>query len=214
MKSVNLIPAPRLATRRCRAHRNLCVVACAAYAAMAVGVCLGARVVWGDIEGSLVHKLGGAAAEVDRAAKAIEAAKADLGVAEATLRSSRSITEQPDWSALLALLAVKAGDDVVLKGCQVSVREAAKLAADAKGARPKLGAGAVPAVPESNVVLNLSGLGRSQPAVSQFVLRLEATGLFAKVTMVDTSREGFLNGTAIAFRIECSLDDPAGGTKR
>ncbi len=61
------------------------------------------------------------------------------------------------------------------------------------------------------MVLSISGLGRSQPAVSQFVLRLEAMHLFARVTLLDTNRETFLGGEALGFRIDCSLDDPAAG---
>ena len=62
------------------------------------------------------------------------------------------------------------------------------------------------------MVLGLSGLGLSQAAVSQFVLKLERTGLFARVALIDTSRAALDRTDAIAFRIECSLDEPAGAS--
>jgi hypothetical protein len=40
---------------------------------------------------------------------------------------------------------------------------------------------------------------------------LERTGLFARVTLLDTTREAFLDSEAIAFKLECSLDAPAAG---
>jgi hypothetical protein len=114
----------------------------------------------------------------------------------------------------MALLAAKAGDEIVLKTClvrpknpdrQVDMRSQGPGALEG-GARV---AQAPPAEP--SMVLGLSGLGLSQAAVSQFVLKLEATRLFAKVALIDTSRAALERTDAIAFRLECSLDEPAGG---
>jgi hypothetical protein len=41
------------------------------------------------------------------------------------------------------------------------------------------------------------------------VLQLEETGLFSKVTLIDTGREAFLGANAIAFRIQCVFGEPA-----
>jgi hypothetical protein len=43
------------------------------------------------------------------------------------------------------------------------------------------------------------------------VLKLEATRLFAKVALIDTSRAVLERTDAIAFRLECSLDEPVEG---
>jgi hypothetical protein len=49
-------------------------------------------------------------------------------------------------------------------------------------------------------------------------LRLEQTGLFSKVTLLDTGREAFNNTNVIAFRLQCQFGEPrqpvasAGGT--
>jgi len=43
-------------------------------------------------------------------------------------------------------------------------------------------------------------------AANRFLLRLEQTGLFSKVTLLDTTREPFFDKNAIAFRLECALN--------
>ena len=43
-------------------------------------------------------------------------------------------------------------------------------------------------------------------AANKFVLRLEQTGLFSKVSLLDTAREPFFDKNLIAFRLECALN--------
>ena len=59
--------------------------------------------------------------------------------------------------------------------------------------------------------MTIPGVGRPQLAVSQFALRLEQTQLFAKVRLVETNRTTLDRLEAVAFVIECSLDDPGIG---
>jgi hypothetical protein len=66
-------------------------------------------------------------------------------------------------------------------------------------------------VAPAGFVLNIAGLARSQLAVSQFILRLEQTGLFDRVSLIDTARETFLGGPATGFKLECSLTGTAAG---
>jgi hypothetical protein len=53
--------------------------------------------------------------------------------------------------------------------------------------------------------LRLSGLGRSQAAVAQFVLQLETTDLFEHVSLLQTTRQQYLGGEAVAFELDCPL---------
>jgi hypothetical protein len=170
--------------------------------------------VWGEAEAHVAGQLAGAAADVDQTGKAIAGVRADLDAAHATLRASRSIAEQPDWSAVMALLAAKAGPDVALRGCTVRPKDPEPQQPKAPQPKdPKKSGAKTPARPEPPpepvMVLTVSGLGKTQFAVSQFALRLEATGLFARVSLIETNREAFEKGEAIAFRVECSLDAPA-----
>lgn len=230
MKSVNLIPAARLNARRRRAHVRRCIAGCSGYAALALAAGLTCHGVWGRADESLPVRLADAQAVVERSAHDLAATTADLDAAQSTLRASRSIAEQPDWSLLMKLLAIKEGDEIVLRECLVQPanpgaarQEAADKQRESERVREAAARGSKPAARrgqpapgdagpvEPSMVLSISGLGQSQPAVSQFVLRLEAMHLFSRVTLLDTNRETFLGGEALAFRIDCSLDDPAPG---
>jgi hypothetical protein len=207
MKSVNLIPGPRRDAKRRRRHRNTCVAACGAYAAVlacAVGV---ARIVWGGA--AVVEELGTrietAEKDIHRLERQTADARVELATARATVEANRTVAGQPDWSVLLGLLAKTTGDDVVLRA--VSIAPPPNVAGPAPVAAGTAGANATQPKAMPDVVLDVGGIGRSQLAVSQHVLRLEQTGLFSKVTLLDTGREAYLNGNAIAFRLQCTFGD-------
>ena len=107
--------------------------------------------------------------------------------------------DRPDWSVVLALLARNLDDDLVLKRCKLEPEVVRKAAAS-----PQHAAGAQADEPK-RFSLEIAGLGRSQKAISHFVLRLERTNLFQKVTLVKTNREPFVTGRAMAFQIRCLL---------
>jgi hypothetical protein len=44
--------------------------------------------------------------------------------------------------------------------------------------------------------------------VQRHVLRVEETGLFSRVALVDTGRETFLDGDAIGFKLQCNFGEP------
>lgn len=209
----NLIPAARLIARQRRVWRGRCVVTCAGYAAVVATLTVGARAVVGQGEVELPELLRAASAEVDRNAATLAKVRGDLESTESRLRSSRAIAEQPDWSALMSLLAARAGEQVVLKGFSVRPKDPPAVVAK-PGAKPPA-AGAKPVVPvaEPGVILNLAGAGRSQAAASQFALRLEATGLFDRVTLLDTTREVVADLPLVTFRVECTMGDPGAAKK-
>lgn len=210
MTSINLIPAPRRLARVRRRLRNRCILTCAGYAvALAVGLSV-TRAAIDPGEGDFATRLTTAQEEVEQTERMTSGAKSDLEAALSLLKASRSIAEQPDWSHLMALLAARAGDEVSLKSCGIRPRDPEPAPVVARRGSPPP---APPKPVEPVLLLNLSGRGRSQADVSRFVLRLEATRLFGRVTLQDTSREVFERGEAIAFRIECSMDgQPSGST--
>ena len=104
--------------------------------------------------------------------------------------------------------------------------EARRTVAVAPAAPPPAAAGAggiaAPPVAAEEVapfVLEANGIARTLASAHRFVRDLEKTGLFARVSLLDTTREPFLTEGAIAFRLECSLDEltppapPAGGAQ-
>jgi hypothetical protein len=205
MKTVNLIPAPRRDAKRRRAHRNVCAAACGAYALL-LGCAVGlTHLLWAGGGESVQARVAAVDKDIARLERDSAAARAELSVARATIEANRTVAEQPDWSVLLALLAQTTGDDVVLRS--ISVAPPLQAAA-APSPASSAGAGAAkPAAPE--VVLEVAGIGRTPLSVSRHVLKLEETGLFAKVVLLDHNREPYLNDNAIAFRVRCTFGDPA-----
>jgi len=198
MKTINLIPAPRREAKRRRTHRNVCAAACGSYAlllAAALGV---AHVMWSGAGAESVEvRLAAVQKDTDRLTRETATARAELAAARSTIEANRTVAEQPDWSILLGLLARLTGDDVVLR----SIAVAPSLA----GQNPTTGKAAAP----REVVLEVAGVGRTPLSVSRHVLKLEGTGLFAKVVLLDHNREAYLNDNAIAFRVQCTFGDPA-----
>jgi hypothetical protein len=202
MKSINLIPAARRDAKRRRKHTTVCVAACCAYGVVLLGALAVVHVVFSGEGGEpLSARLTSTDAEIDRYQQQTAAARIELAAARATIEANRMVAEQPDWSILLALLATTTRDDVVLRSVLIAPPPNAPVPA-MTAAKP----GSAPAAPE--VVLELTGVGQSQLAVSQHVLRLEQTGLFSKVTLLDTNREAYVNSNVIAFRLQCQFGEP------
>ncbi|HET6251691.1 MAG TPA: hypothetical protein VFE47_28660 [Tepidisphaeraceae bacterium] len=210
MKRVNLIPAPRLEQRRCRAHARRCVKACSIYTLLALLAAVGCRFAWNDDTDAAEQRLAIADADVQHIDVAIARCRSDLNAAKVSLAVNCQLVSQPDWSLLLKLLAALNGDAVVLKSVALDTRaEAAAsvipviqtFSSSGKSTKP------LAAEPKRAVRLILIGTGESQLAVTQFVVRLEKTGLFDRVIVADTGRETFMAGSAISFRLECILKE-------
>jgi Tfp pilus assembly protein PilN len=195
MKSVNLIPAPRRDAKRRRRQRNLCAVACGAYALALAGAIGGAQMVWHAKADNLDERLTATDNDIRRLERQAADERAELARARATIEANRMVAEQPDWSVLLALLAKTTGDDVVLRTISIGPPLTGSVPTPAAGSGQ----------PEFS--LDITGVGRTPLAVSRHVLRLEQTGLFSKVALIDTGREAFLNENSIAFRLQCTFGE-------
>jgi hypothetical protein len=218
MKNINLIPAPRRAAKRRRVHLRRCVVGCTAWAVVSVAMAGMSRAVWHGEDPQAAERLARVNDEINRTDRAIADLRAQLAKTQSTLRANEAIAAQPDWSVLLALLGKQVENDVVLKSAhvrpantvrggtnsapRVDPRRTVARPGDAQGGA----AGATPAVESIPYIMEASGLAEDYPAANRFVLRLERTGLFSKVTLLDTARESFLDKNKVAFRLECTLD--------
>ncbi len=205
MMHVNLISHVRQNAKRRALLRRRCAGACTAYGVTLVLLCGAAYLAWGRGGSALEAELTKVNESIEKSDTAMGSVRASLATANDSLALTRSIADQPDWGLLLALLAAKTGDDVVLRTCDTAPVEIVAAVVDRKTAGKNMKLPKSPAPNAAAYTLHLGGLARSQLAVSQFVLRLERTGLFAKVTLVDTNREPFLSGDAIAFKLDCSL---------
>ena len=208
MQALNLIPFRRLESQRRRSLRRRWIVGCVCYGALVAAVGAAALAIDTHSGSDIQARLLAAGTEVDHASADVSLVRNELDRVNSLLRSSRAIAEQPDWSSLLALMATKAGKDVTLKACSVRPRQAPAVAS-VKPATPKP---VKPAIADPTLLVNVAGLSSSQSAVSQFALRLEATGLFGRVTLLDTAREPFADKQLVSFRIECTLAEPGRST--
>ena len=194
---VNLIPAARRQTKQRRVRVRWWLTGCAVYSALWIAVFVTAQVMVRSEDRALRGKLLESSARVREAEKTVATLRGRIGRDQARLSSGRAVGEQPDWSLLLAMLSSALGDETVLRN--IRLQAPPEAAPGAKG-----GAGAPRTL--RPITLDLTGLGRTQQVVSEFVLRLEHTPLFKQVRLVDTRREPFMNDHAVVFRIECVLD--------
>ena len=204
MKDVNLIPASRLNARRRRRRVRLWAAGGAAYAASLLGVFLTYGHLGGGDRRAQADELDKTRARIQESRQAARAIQRDLAGAESVLQAARAVSDRPDWSIVLALLAKRLGEEVMLR--QVLLKPG-------RIGPPSPAAAATPAGSHSPYLLKLAGYGRSQEAVSRFVLDIERTGAFDQVTLIKTSREPFLAIDAVGFQVECALGGKAGDAK-
>lgn len=205
MRDVNLIPARRRDAKRWRAHIRWCAVGCSAYAVLATAVAGLAWNAWAGEDPAIRQETAHIDEEIHRNQQELTQASAKLSADQQMLSATRQIAGQPDWSLLLTLLAHKTDDQMVLRSCQF--RPASDVAGEAKATDNHAAGG---------LLIIITGVARSPQGAQQYVLRLEKTGLFDRVTLVETRREPFLNGEAAGFRVDCVLsasDHPGRATE-
>jgi len=212
MQGVNLIPAERRDARLRLLRQRRWVLICTVYTCLLVALCVAARAYLGGSNAAIAAELAQTRQEIDQLQKGITDLKPRLTNAERQLQTVRIVANQPDWSLLLALLANNVKDDTVLRECKLTPIEPPPPPQPKKEApKPGQPAGAAPAPPPAPPLLyerfnlELSGMGRTQNAVSQLVLRLQETGLFSEVKLVKSNREPFGEDQAVAFQIWAGL---------
>jgi Tfp pilus assembly protein PilN len=205
IQAVNLIPQHRRQEQRRKQRMRLWVAIALVYMLLLVGLWAVAAGLSGRGSRAVSEELAHVAGQIEDTQTALRQLEPRLAQVQTTLAASRSIGDQPDWSVLLLLLADLLGEQNVLVSCTLTPN-------DPSGAIP-FSQGSVVAAPEpmSNqtadaYLLVLSGMGQNHEAVSDYVLRLEDTKLFAHVELLETHKAPFHRGHAIAFSINCQLN--------
>jgi len=208
MKSVNLIPNHRRASKCRRAHLRRCAVGCAIWGVLSLGAAGMCHALWGSGSSSEAEdRLAKVLEDIQRTDRAIASVRKDLETAQSALRANQAIANQPDWSILLGILGRKVGNEVVLKSCRLRPADARASGLPVRTGRAQPVAGARSMAGSAPYVLEVSGMAKSPKAASAFVLALDDKTLFARVTLLNTAREPFYESDAIAFKVECSLDE-------
>lgn len=199
---INLIPDSR---RRVRTHRNRIkcwVAAGSVYGFILLIGCGLLRTVWATGDPDTLSRSNQTQARMQAIHDSISDIHSQLGAYEQTLTANRDLIEHPDWGLLLGLLSKTLGDNLVLREFEIQRIAMSDANSSQQVDEEASGHG------DTAFRLTIKGMGRTQAAVSQFALRLEKTGLFDGVKLLDTSLAPFLSGKAVAFRLECKL---AGG---
>ncbi len=208
MNLTNLMPIARQQQRVCRVRLRAWAVACGL-----LGFTLAATAVWsrcaaGDDKPIPFVELSRVSQQISRDAEAAHDLQSRIALVRHEMQSVRFVSDQPDWSLLLQLVSNSLGDDVVLKSCDLTHRAEAPVPMSARDLHPAPVATVHPA-PEpphrETLILHLAGFARSQAEVSNFVLRLEAIGLFQNVKLLQSARQPLLAGEAIGFELECPI---------
>ncbi len=195
---VNLIPADRRLTRR--RHRRLArwTTVGAVYGLLLAVVYGVALVRWGNAGEETYRRLDAVRSAQATSQQTMGQLRSRMAEARRLLHADRAITQRPDWSVALILLAETLDDELVLQGCRLDP--------------PAVGASdgnADPAQRRGPQTLQLRGMAAAPLAVSRLALRLEETGLFARVAVVETRRSSFGQRKIVTFSIECVIEDGA-----
>ena len=196
VNGVNLAPQWRKLAARRAVRCRFWLAGCTAYAAvliLAYGVCYGQ---WHGADNHVREQLTEADKRIDEIDRVIARTVARLAQSRLDLRVNRVLSERPDWSVVLRLVAGTLGDDLVLRECKLVTTDDRSTGGPV-GQEPPSGSRAL--------TLNLRGHARSQASISRYALRLEQTSLFDKVTVLETRREPFLTGESVAFSVTCSI---------
>lgn len=213
LTTVDLIPGPRRAQRKRRVRIRVWAVGVGAYGAALAGLLAGTAAAWETDNATPATQLSHLEKENDLRKRDESRLSGMILERQRELTASRSVEHQPDWSILMALLARAMGPDSALRSAQL-VQEVVQpaQAAPAAAAKPPAGQGAAqakeeaPQQPQPRVfTLRLSGVARSQGAVSGVVNRLEESGVFSRVELQEARREPGAGPDAVAFSIQCRL---------
>ncbi|MBB6429253.1 PilN domain-containing protein [Algisphaera agarilytica] len=184
---VNLIPAPILARRKERRRVGHGLTATAVYLSLLFVATTGYLTL--NPPRSTEAATQTLAVDTEHVAvlrKQVDTLKRDLVEANHQLAGSRVLSERPDWSTLLRLIAQAAGPDVVLHDFSLGTTG------------PTIEAGAW---------VTLGGIAADPWTVSSFALRLEDAKLFDVVKIESSRREPFRDRTATAFVLRCELHE-------
>jgi len=205
MGDFNLIPAARMEKRRRKARMRLWMAICGTYFILLAGLALWSCAFWRDTDDSVIEQLALTEQRIEGYNATISQFRQKLAKAQTELEAGRLISSQPDWTKLLVLVGQQLRDEIVLSVCQLETLGEGRENLTGNLQESLASAPSSEQVAERQYKLELSGFGRTQTSVSQFVLRLEQMQVFDKVELVNSRRQAFLSDKAVAFNIKCSI---------
>lgn len=184
MKSVNLISEKR----RDEQAKCTCMVrwssGLAAWAFLICVACIAAAAL-SNIESNFESSRSAIVLRTTAAQTSAATSSAQIDRIRKRLEVARAVEAHPDWSVLLPVVSSRLGDDVALE--RISLE-------------PVRGEEAT-----RRATLTLSGVGTDRAALSDFVIRLEETGVFARVETATAQRRPIGANEFFAFELRCRV---------
>jgi Tfp pilus assembly protein PilN len=187
---VDLTPVSRRNSRRLKGVLRIWGASIIGVFAAVVGSCIFASVAAAGHEATS-RQLIEANQKVTTLQKQSNEIRRQLTQLAALQKEALAISDQPDWSILMRLLAGRLDAHSSLRSLKLE-----KIAA-----KPPLDAG---------YELTINGVAPSATAVSALALRLQSLGLFDSVSLVRTMRSGSADVSTVTFDMACSLKQTGG----
>lgn len=200
MNHVNLLPLRRQLNRARSQRIRAWSMVLGAVAVLCAATYGGCAFVFADSNGPTAAEFSSAARELSQCNGEASRLKAQLAGVQREVYSAQSLSEQPNLSLLLGLVSRTADERIILSRCELTESQPAEKGAEAESANIE------------GAILRLDGFGKTQAAVAAFVLQLETTGVFDRVSLLQSHSQPVLGADAAAFRIECAMQPKKGVT--
>jgi len=144
--------------------------------------------------------------KIDERKRELALLRASVGLLNKELESVTAVSNHPDWTPALRLIADRLGNDVVLDSCVLDrPRDAPSGGPAGLPARKAL----KPAARTRLVyALELSGLATNQAAVHRYLADLQTARLFDSVTLIETRSRPLADRLFMGFRLSCEIVAP------
>lgn len=186
MIACNLLPRALVARQQARRCGRVWMAAAGAYTLAAIGVCASIAAVPSPARGNAAQRVAEVRSRIEASEKQTLAARAVSAKAARAIAARQAVGVHPDWSLLLAGLAVVRGEKIVLEDVEIRTE-----AAGTGGGR--------------QATVRIGGIAPGAAEISAFVLRLEGLGVFDRVSQQEATARRIGSVEALAFRVECKI---------
>jgi Tfp pilus assembly protein PilN len=194
MMTINLLPNRRQVRLQQRRRMRTWGIGVGVYTGVLGAVFAGAYMIRPPGPETINRQLASAELQIQDSVRVIATLQAEMKDTERTLTTMQRIGPKPDWSVALAEFGATAGEDIVIGDITMRQR---KRSASAGGSRID--------EPSDAVTLRVSGYGRNQRAVTDFLMALNQSGLIDSTKLLKSEREPLFGGYAAAFIVECDI---------
>lgn len=215
MESLNLLPPRRRTEVRLRHRFHLWTLGSVAYGVVTLGACVVLAAGEPVVDLRETRELSNLAREKEMFDDLKKQYNDGIIAEKRRKEGADLVADHPDWSILLDLLAERRGDDVAVVGVNVKPEVAGARDNDAKSkarhAKPK---GDMDTKDKAETrpdayAIRIEGFASTQTAVAEFADRMQRIGIFASVTLQNSSTRLLEKRPVVDFIVTCRLEASA-----